>query len=87
MTILVLLRAFASGSAALTGVEAIANGVNAFRRPQSRNAGRTLLVSAAIAAAANGAMAFLPSVRALGRSAIPPGSVADEPAPHVAAVA
>ena len=38
----VLLRAFASGSTALTGVEAIANGVNAFRRPQSRNASRTL---------------------------------------------
>jgi amino acid transporter len=38
----VLLRAFASGSAALTGVEAIANGVSAFRRPQSRNASRTL---------------------------------------------
>ena len=38
----VLLRAFASGSTALTGVEAIANGVNAFRRPQSRNAARTL---------------------------------------------
>jgi len=38
----VLLRAFASGSAALTGVEAIANGVSAFRRPQARNASRTL---------------------------------------------
>ena len=38
----VLLRAFAAGSTALTGVEAIANGVNAFRRPQSRNAARTL---------------------------------------------
>jgi amino acid transporter len=37
-----LLRAFASGSTALTGVEAIANGVSAFRRPQSRNASRTL---------------------------------------------
>ena len=38
----VLLRAFASGSTALTGVEAIANGVSAFRRPQSQNAARTL---------------------------------------------
>jgi amino acid transporter len=38
----VVLRAFASGSTALTGVEAIANGVAAFRRPQSRNAARTL---------------------------------------------
>jgi amino acid transporter len=45
----VLLRAFASGSSALTGVEAIANGVNAFRRPQSSNAAKTLLMMASIA--------------------------------------
>jgi amino acid transporter len=49
VTLFVLLRAFASGSSALTGVEAIANGVNAFRRPQSRNAGQTLLILGAIA--------------------------------------
>jgi amino acid transporter len=49
VTLFVLLRAFASGSSALTGVEAIANGVNAFRRPQSRNAGRTLLFLGGIA--------------------------------------
>jgi len=45
----VLLRAFASGSSALTGVEAIANGVNAFRRPQSSNAAKTLLMMASVA--------------------------------------
>jgi amino acid transporter len=45
----VLLRAFASGSSALTGVEAIANGVTAFRRPQSSNAAKTLLMMAAVA--------------------------------------
>src|SRR5712692_9252951 len=45
----VVLKAFASGSAALTGVEAIANGVNAFRRPQSRNAGQTLVILGCIA--------------------------------------
>jgi amino acid transporter len=39
-----LLRAFASGSAALTGVEAISNGVPAFRKPKSRNAATTLLL-------------------------------------------
>jgi len=44
LTVFVLLKAFASGSAALTGVEAIANGVNAFRRPHSRNAAQTLLI-------------------------------------------
>ena len=37
-----ILRAFSSGSTALTGVEAISNGVPAFRRPQARNAATTL---------------------------------------------
>jgi amino acid transporter len=37
-----LLRAFSSGATALTGVEAIADGVQAFRRPQARNAATTL---------------------------------------------
>ena len=40
--VIVVLRAFASGAAALTGVEAISNGVSAFRPPQARNAARTL---------------------------------------------
>ena len=39
-----LARAFSSGSAALTGVEAISNGVPAFRKPKSRNAATTLLL-------------------------------------------
>jgi amino acid transporter len=38
----VILHAFSSGSTALTGVEAISNGVPAFKRPQSRNAANTL---------------------------------------------
>src|SRR5450759_3029692 len=38
-----VLRAFASGCAALTGVEAISNGVPAFRKPKSKNAATTLL--------------------------------------------
>jgi amino acid transporter len=42
--ILLLLRAFASGASALTGVEAIANGVQAFRVPKIRNARTTLLL-------------------------------------------
>ncbi|MFC8180175.1 APC family permease [Rhodococcus sp. NPDC057297] len=37
-------RAFSSGCAALTGVEAISNGVPAFRKPKSRNAATTLLM-------------------------------------------
>ena len=43
-----ILRAFASGSAALTGVEAISNGVPAFKPPESRNAAATLAWMAAI---------------------------------------
>ncbi len=39
-----ILRAFSSGAAALTGVEAISNGVPAFRKPKSRNAATTLLL-------------------------------------------
>ncbi|MGH3431490.1 MAG: APC family permease, partial [Thermocrispum sp.] len=44
-----LLRAFASGCATLTGVEAIANGVPAFRTPKGRNAATTLLLLGAVA--------------------------------------
>ncbi|MFI2372242.1 APC family permease [Streptomyces sp. NPDC018833] len=44
-----LLRAFSSGCAALTGVEAISNGVPAFRKPKSRNAGTTLAMMGALA--------------------------------------
>ena len=43
------LRAFASGCTALTGVEAIANGVPAFRKPKSKNAATTLALMGAIA--------------------------------------
>ncbi|WP_106820063.1 APC family permease [Janibacter massiliensis] len=46
-----LLRAFSSGCAALTGVEAISNGVPAFREPKSRNAATTLLLMGGIAIA------------------------------------
>ncbi|MBC7303404.1 MAG: APC family permease [Nocardia sp.] len=42
-------RAFSSGCAALTGVEAISNGVPAFRKPKSRNAATTLLLLGSIA--------------------------------------
>ncbi|WP_420749547.1 APC family permease [Rhodococcus sp. O3] len=44
-----LARAFSSGCAALTGVEAISNGVPAFRKPKSRNAATTLLMLGGIA--------------------------------------
>ncbi|MBO1029794.1 APC family permease [Tessaracoccus sp. SD287] len=44
-----LARSFSSGSAALTGVEAISNGVPSFRAPKSRNAATTLALLGAIA--------------------------------------
>ena len=47
--VFLLARAFSSGSAALTGVEAISNGVPAFRKPKSRNAATTLLLLGTIA--------------------------------------
>ena len=50
VTILILLRAFASGAVALTGTEAIATGVPAFKPPEARNAARTLMAMAGILA-------------------------------------
>ncbi|MFF3322820.1 APC family permease [Streptomyces sp. NPDC002889] len=47
--VFLLLRAFSSGCAALTGVEAISNGVPAFRKPKSKNAATTLLLMGALA--------------------------------------
>jgi amino acid transporter len=43
-----ILRAFSSGTSAMTGIEAISDGIMAFREPRSRNAGVTLLVMSAI---------------------------------------
>jgi len=48
--ILLLLKAFAGGSVALTGVEAIANGVPAFKRPESKNAANTMTAMAVLLA-------------------------------------
>lgn len=46
VTLILVLHAFATGCTALTGIEAISNGVPAFREPQADNAGRTLIVMA-----------------------------------------
>jgi amino acid transporter len=50
LTAFLLLRAFASGCTALTGVEAISNGIPAFQKPEAENAGKTLLVMAVLLA-------------------------------------
>jgi amino acid transporter len=47
-TLLLLLKAFAGGSVALTGVEAIANGVPAFKPPEAKNAANTLIIMAVL---------------------------------------
>jgi amino acid transporter len=46
VTIFLLLHAFATGCTALTGIEAISNGVPAFKPPESSNAGKTLIIMA-----------------------------------------
>jgi amino acid transporter len=48
VTVFLLMRAFSSGAVALTGVEAISNGVPAFKSPESKNAARTLVAMAAV---------------------------------------
>ncbi|WP_423222492.1 APC family permease [Candidatus Amarolinea aalborgensis] len=51
LTMLLLLRAFATGCTAMTGIEAVSNGVPVFRAPAAQNAGRTLLVMAVLMSA------------------------------------
>lgn len=48
LTLLLFLRAFSSGAVALTGIEAISNGVPAFKKPESRNASITLIMMGTI---------------------------------------
>jgi amino acid transporter len=48
LTLFLILGAFSNGCAALTGIEAISNGVPAFKKPEARNAAMTLIVMAAL---------------------------------------
>lgn len=48
LTLFVLLRAFSVGCTALTGIEAISNGIPAFKAPESKNAAATLTIMASI---------------------------------------
>lgn len=48
LTLFLLLGAFSNGCAALTGIEAISNGVPAFKKPEARNAATTLVIMAAL---------------------------------------
>jgi amino acid transporter len=48
ITLFLILGAFSNGCAALTGIEAISNGVPAFKKPEARNASTTLVIMAAL---------------------------------------
>ncbi|MFE3404973.1 APC family permease [Streptomyces anulatus] len=49
-SLFIVLRAFANGGSSLTGLEAISNGISAFREPQGRNARRTLIAMSCVLA-------------------------------------
>jgi len=66
-----LLKAFASGCTALTGVEAVSNGVKAFREPAVKNAQRTLTVIIVLLAVLLAGISYL--VKIYGISATDPG--------------
>jgi amino acid transporter len=66
-----LLKVFASGCTALTGVEAVSNGVRAFREPCVKNAQRTLTIIIALLAVMLAGISYL--VKAYGISATDPG--------------
>jgi amino acid transporter len=59
LTTFLILRAFASGCATLTGIEAVSNGIPAFRPPEPRNASITLAWMAGILGTTSVGMAFL----------------------------
>jgi amino acid transporter len=59
ITPFILLHAFANGTTALTGVEAISNGITAFKEPRSKNAGITLIWMSLILGALFLALSFL----------------------------
>ncbi len=71
VTYWLLLKVFASGCTALTGVEAVSNGVRAFRDPAVKNAQRTLTVIIALLAVMLAGISYL--VRAYGITATNPG--------------
>jgi amino acid transporter len=66
-----LVRAFAGGCTAMTGIEAVSNGVMAFREPTAKYARLTLTFVIGILAAMLGGIAYL--VKAYGITAMPPG--------------
>lgn len=70
ITVWLLLKAFASGCAAMTGVEAVSNGVTAFKEPRSRHANQALTIIIAILIVLLLGLSFI--ARAYGVSAMDP---------------
>lgn len=62
VTVFLILKAFSAGCTALTGVEAISNGVPAFKKPESRNAAITLIIMASIIVILFGGITFLANI-------------------------
>ncbi|MCM1012647.1 MULTISPECIES: APC family permease [unclassified Brevibacterium] len=61
-TVLIVLRAFSSGSVALAGVQTVATAVPAFKKPRGKNAGNTLVLSGFLAAVMLTGLTYLASV-------------------------
>jgi amino acid transporter len=75
-----VLRAFSSGCAALTGVEAISNGVPAFQKPKSRNAATTLLLLGSISVAMLMGLILLAQLAGVKMAEDPAGQLIGAPA-------
>jgi amino acid transporter len=82
--IFLLLRAFSSGCTALTGVEAISNGVPAFKKPKSKNAATTLALLGGIAVAMFAGITALALVSHV-HAAAEPSDLTGVPAGHIPA--
>jgi amino acid transporter len=78
--VFLMARAFSSGCAALTGVEAISNGVPAFEKPKSRNAATTLLLLGAIAVTLLMGIILLANKIGVQLVSDPAGQLSDAPA-------
>lgn len=73
ITLFLILGAFSNGCAALTGIEAISNGVPAFKKPEARNASTTLVIMAALLTAmflGTSVMAYLYGVHPHGNETV-----------------
>jgi amino acid transporter len=82
LTVFLALRAFASGCTALTGVEAISNGVPSFQKPKSRNAASTLTAMGSLAVAMFVGITVL-AITAHVHMAEDPANLIGAPAGHV----